>query len=420
MGERPGTRLWAARRAVRIVRVALAVLAVLSMIVAARTSEDDLVVSDTAFVVMLVALGALLLGGFVWWPPAGGSPAVRRRAWARVVARWVWAAIAVAGYSVTGAAVLTDHGAAVAGGLLVLCASPLAYPVVVGLSGARTEAGMTVPELRAWARDQRARHKVPYSRREVLVSRDLARQHAPLTVRPSGQPLSGGPPPRRMRGWLRHGALSADAATVSVTDARGRTWRLPRGGEGGVADLAICRETVRYINVDGTGTEPLWREHLSLVTRGSVRLLDVEIYGWTRSELCRFAEATGLGLRRLWLDTPHVQQLGLFQVSMPPTPIGLMLPRGAGYRRVPGRARWPAVLGYTAGVLTALGAVAALWGAAAGVGRLLTPVAPGWLVNLAGMLVSVVLLALLAVGVRRTFVAVRTRYRERARTVDEA
>ncbi|MFC7329635.1 hypothetical protein [Marinactinospora rubrisoli] len=409
----------AARRAVRAARVALALLAVASAVVAARTSEHDLVVSDTATVVMLVALGAMLLGGFVWWPAAGGSPAVRRRAWARVAARWTWAGIAVAAYSVTVVALLTDHSGTVAGALLVLCASPLAYPVVIGLSGARTEAGLTVPELRAWARDQRARHAVPYPRREVLVSRDPARRHAPVTVRPSGRPLSGGPPPRRMRRWLRHGALAADAETVSVTDARGRTWRLPRGGKDGVADLALCRETVGYRTVNGMAGEPLRREHLSLVTRDGVRLLDVEIYGWTRSELRRFAEATGLGLRRLWLDEPHQQRLGLLQVRTPPTPIGLALPRGAGYRRVPGRALWPAAAGYTAGVVAALGAVAALWGAMLTIGRLLAPVGPEWLVTLVGVLVNVVLLALLVGTLRGVVVAIRTRYRERARTADE-
>ena len=76
------------------VRLVLVVLAVVSGVIAGRTVDTDLAVSDMWTYVLLAAVVAMPLGGLVWWVEPSTPPAWRPRERARTAGRWTRAILA--------------------------------------------------------------------------------------------------------------------------------------------------------------------------------------------------------------------------------------------------------------------------------------------------------------------------------------
>ncbi|NUU24900.1 MAG: hypothetical protein HOV68_25850 [Streptomycetaceae bacterium] len=358
-----------------MVRVAVAVLAGAAGAAAAAASgpERYRAFSDAATVVMLTLIVMLLLTG-VFQPAAPQtSELLQGRARARANGRRLRAVVAASGVVWFSVAIVTDSGDSSTSWSLFIVLSSLVAPLVTyvwwrasaspgevhaqQLMKAKTSAG------RRWqAQEARDIATTPRPRYENLVASSPP-TGGPTTVRPRPQLPGHGRLPWGSTKWLRHAEIAADASSVAVTDATGRTRTLPRAvapGGFGVALLAICREDVRYRTQYGWSA-PQRVEALALLTPDRQRLLDLDLYGWTRADLCAFAAASGLGLERFWYDRPNLAVPRL--TGLPPTPLQRWLPRSAHYDRARGRERWPRVLGITAaviGTVAALGAIGLL------------------------------------------------------------
>ena len=162
----------------------------------------------------------------------------------------------------------------------------------------------------------------------------------PLTIRPHGP--ADGPAPAGLDGWLRNASLSTDGATLTVTDRTGAARRLPlAGAEGegsyGVTMLVVVRETVlrhtRYYD-----TDPREREALCVIDSNGRRVVDIELYGWSRADLKALASAAGLERKRY---APIDHQLGgLTLTGRVFTIFDKTFPRARGYRMIRARDPW--------------------------------------------------------------------------------
>ncbi|MCD0447372.1 hypothetical protein LO763_27520 [Glycomyces sp. A-F 0318] len=119
----------------------------------------------------------------------------------------------------------------------------------------------------------------------------------PLRIRP--HPPAEGDPPPSLRPWLRNAAIATDGRTLTLTGRDGRARDLPIAvpGTDGAASLLIVREHLKFWTRYGH-TAPQLQEYLCILDPAGRRLVEIDLYGWTRTDLTAFAAATGLRVDR--------------------------------------------------------------------------------------------------------------------------
>lgn len=397
---RPDGKLRSARRAVARARLLLVVIALICASRAAATAVVDVRASDAWTVGMAVAICLLPAGGLVWWVEHPLSPPAASRERARRIGRQVRAALATLGLAGVFVGVFTDLTGMAVSGLLIAVASPLAYliamlgrpsdeqiaimaraatatPGTVGHSGAVAHARPGNEDTRTEPRRAAALRAVA-EHRETLVSpaddRYGGRRRQASTIRPRG-PV-GPSAPRRFRRWLENGSLSSDGRLITVTDRYGHTHQHPLADDqhpNGVVGLMVRRQTVRIATTRGWSA-PQYREHLSLLDALGRRVSDLEIYGWTRTDLIAFARAGGL-----WLEVfepPSVEYVPSSWNGTAHAAFDLAFPRAHGYRKVPGGVRTGQVLLATGASVALLACLVIIGLVGVGAGNVLPAPAP--------------------------------------------
>lgn len=389
-----GSALWWARRVVLGVRLGLGVLAVVSGVVAARAEDTDAATSNRWTVVMLGAVVGILLGGLVWWVEPGTPPGLRTRERLRTVGRWVRALLASAGVGLGSYWAILDEQGLVRGAVVVFLLSPVAYLVFVMIGNA-VNPPVWVPtavddEPLWWRRRQERARALVAPAWENLVA--AGGRRSALAIRPRSQP--GVPVPAGLVVWLRDAALSTDGVSLTVTGRRGKAFRVPLAGAGqyGAAGLLVVRETVVASSQYGRSV-PRLRELLCVLDSAGRRMVDIELYGWTRTDLVALARAAGLRLDRY---APQERQGAVANLrGQTPTALDQAVPRAATHRTVRGRSPWRDVPAVVAIVLVT---VAGYFGVSYAFGEMSLP--DPWL-TITACGVGVAMVGLLVFAVRR-------------------
>lgn len=314
-------------------------LAMVSGVLAARTEATDLAASNRWTVVMLAAIIALPLGGLVWWVRPDTPPALRKRERARTIGRWARSVLASGGLTTISVGIIVERDGLALFGLLLLALSPFGYLVCAAI-GKRTVPAWEWPGPAKVDADATA---AVTAVRETLVE-PPEQQHVyggSMTIRPHATE----PTPAGMDGWLRNGALSTDGTTLTVTDRSGRSHRVPLAS---VTGLLVLRESV--VASGGSGASvPRLREALCVLDPAGRRLLDVELYGWSGSDLVGFARVAGLRLDRYAPTNDQAVVPNLRGATR--TAFDKAFPRVPGHRTIRGRGPWREALLLTGVVL---------------------------------------------------------------------
>lgn len=332
----PGSALSLARRIVLGVRAVLVVLAVVSGVMAARTEDTDLDLSNRWTVAMVGTIVVVLLGGLVWWVAPDTPPALRRRERFRTAGRWTRAVLAAGGVGLFFYWTIVDEVGPSYVALAVAAGSPLAYLTLTAIGKAGSPPEWAPPqdaEPGWWRRRHEQARAAIATVCETLVEPGARR--SALTIRPR----AGAAAPAGFAAWLRNGALGTDGTSLAVTGRSGRTFRVPLAVAGGYGaeGLLVVRETVVTSTRYGRSA-PRSRELLCVLDSAGRRMVDIELYGWTRSDLVALARASGLRLARY---APQERQEAVANLrGQTPTALDHAIPRATAHRTVRGRSPW--------------------------------------------------------------------------------
>jgi hypothetical protein len=395
-----GSALWLARRIVLGVRLALVVLGAVSGVMAAQLEETDIAASNRWTVVLVAAIVAILLGGLVWWVEPSTPPAHRGRERLRTAGRWTRAVLAAAG---TGSAfywIVVDEERLSWFAMAVVAVSPLAYLVFtwIGKYAIAPVWGPPAPGEQPLWRKRRVEHSTAVfaAGRETLFEPERGVLRRALTIRPR-PPLTGTAVPGELAAWVRNAVLGTDGTSLHVTGRSGRTYRLPLAAPGsyGAAGLLVVRENVVTTSQYGRSA-PRSRELLCVVDSTGRRMLDVELYGWTRSDLVALARAAGLRLDRYAPE--NKQHVWANRRGQGPTDFEVAVPKASTHRTVRGHSLWRDALPV---IVITLVIVAGYYGATevAGIVRGALTLPEPWLTIVPG-LAGAVVIGVLVVAVR--------------------
>jgi hypothetical protein len=246
--------------------------------------------------------------------------------------------------------------------LVLVMFSPVAYLVITSIANAVSPPVWAPPPELEQPHDSRRQRRQENQRAalaaawETLVAPEAypGRRRTPWTIRPR-PPVTGASVPPGLEAWLRNGALGTDGTSLTVTGRSGRTFRIPLAGPGsyGAAGLLVVRETIVTWTRLGWSA-PRSRELLCVIDSTGRRMVDIELYGWTRSDLVALARAAGLRLDRY---APRDRQHAVPNVrGQAPTTFDQAMPKVATHRTVRGGSLWRVTLLVTAIVVITLAA----------------------------------------------------------------
>jgi hypothetical protein len=231
--------------------------------------------------------------------------------------------------------------------MALIAVSPAAYLVLTAIGKAISPPEWEPPPESAARPPRRRRHELMRAAvaaaREVLVdpATEPGVRRIALTIRPR-PPQPGAAAPAELAVWLRNGTLSTDGTSLTVTERTGRTYRIPLAGAGGpasygAATLLVVRESVVTSTQYGRSV-PRSRELLCVLDSADRRMVDIELYGWTRSDLVALARAAGLRLDRY---APQERQHAVANLrGRAPTALDVAIPKVTAHRTVRGSSPW--------------------------------------------------------------------------------